>query len=677
MRILAATLVLLQISGAAAAEPSPMTLLRDALGPIDAADAIGNGRLTVTLSNTGRIASVHWPSPGYFNQITYTMKPDDAGRLFVPENHGLTWATRRGETFAWEKNDDFETAMTHSTFVGRPPSVKAGALLGCRVAGSGETGTPEFFVHGERDLLVAQFQPDLFEAPDRVYWCANFSPCTRLIPELPFADRLLDYANDFAVFTPDNGRTIVHFRPENPRGLDWDRARALAEENADAAEWERFGDGVWIAQRPSVPPAGFQCGVSGTDFSAFEQAKNGTLGGQTAAVGHCDSAFEFVPVVSPDGSKAEPITMYIAFGHTYAAAIEQLEYAYETGYDRLLREASEHWAQRVAPGGFSGDRRDILLEAILNCMDRETGGLVRMPLTSPPLHIDVPRHGVMAAYALSVAGRHELVRKRIDFYLDALRERDAPGRPAGSLPAALYTTGQEAAPHLILDVQAAAWVLWLCREHANALEPGERGAFVSAIWPKLELAAEFLASWQDPRTGMPRTAFDPETLRDAQTPELVIRIHMALESALELAALEGEDRPGWRKRLQELDTIIRERYIGEDGFWTLPRPERFWNIPLVPDTHPRWLDALGESLILLLHETPPPAPERAVEILFAAAVIPPVDSEIRQLVSSGLEDGLFNQMIPPALDLGSFRPDSYLAALKYLAWMHAAPLEEH
>ncbi|HOD51089.1 MAG TPA: hypothetical protein PLJ71_15440 [Candidatus Hydrogenedentes bacterium] len=666
MRLLAIVIAFLQATGFSAADNDAASLLRKAFGPLDAGDAIGNGKLTVTFSNTGRVASVHWPSPGYFDQLTYSIETDDAGQFFVPQGHGLCWATRSKQTFSWETQDDLQTCMTDTASVGRYASPQAGAQQGCVAGGGGQTGTPLFFVHGKRDILVARFRPDPLRAPAKAYWCANFTPCTRLIPELPVADSVFDYANDFAVFTPDNGRTIVHFRPQDLRGKDWVTARELARSGGDASAWQAFDEGIWIAQSPSEPATGFQCGVFGDASSAFEQVKNGALEGRTAAVGDCDSAFEFTYSGVAGNAEAAPVTVYIAFGNTYSAAIENLDYARGKGYDELLREASDDWVKTVAPSGPNTDMHDKMLEVLLTCMDRESGALVRIPLANPPLHVDIPQNGVMGAYALSVAGRHDLVRKRIDFYLNALRTENAPGCPAGSLPAGLYANGTEAVPSVILDTEAVAWILWLCNEHANAVSPEERAAFLDAAWPKIELAAEFLEAWADPRTGLPRTAFNPERLRDDQRPELVIRTWMGLDSALALAKLKGQERPEWRTRVQELEAVVRDRYLDTDGFWRIDRPERFWNISLVPRTHPRWQTALENSLESLFVTKPPP--ETACEIIFAAAVIPTEWTSVKEMAGQLLETGMFDNLhIAPALGFGSCVPDSYLAALQYVA----------
>lgn len=662
MNALALILILGPLSGATPAESGVMDLLTEAFGPVDCGDAIGNGRLTASFSFTGRVASIHWPSPGYYDQITYSMKTGATDRLFVPEGHGLCWATRSQDGFEWEVMESIEEGMLHTAQAGRYAYPQAGDQPG-RLAGGGRTGTPLFFIHGDRDILVARFRPESTPHPSRIYWFANFTPCTRLIPEAPVGDSTFDYANDFAVFTPDNGRTIVHFRPLDLRGADWDEARRLALLGGNAPEWQEFDEGVWIAQSPDTPPTAFQCGVSGTNSSAFRQVNSGILQKQTAAVGDCDSAFEFACNPTPEGEEIAPVTVFIAFGKTLGEAIQALDYARQSGYDTLLEEATLRHADNLNPTQNATNSSGQWLDVLLTCMDRETGALVRMPLASPPLHVDIPRHGVMGAYALSVAGRHERVRKRIDFYLNALRTESSPGRPAGSLPAALYTNGEEAAPHTILDVEAVGWVLWLCQHHSENLDSPQRSAFIETSWPKIELAAEFLASWADPRTGLPRTAFNPQTLRDDQSPGLAIHTFMGLDSALALAALKGQERPEWRKRMQELENVIRARYLDDDGFWHLERPERFWNIDLVPPSHPRWLPALQQSLkSLAIKETPP---ETASEILFGAAMLSPSHTAIRDEIRAILEE-MRHVSAGSEENRHPFPPDSYMAALQYI-----------
>ncbi|MFO7974305.1 MAG: hypothetical protein R6V12_06700, partial [Candidatus Hydrogenedentota bacterium] len=230
-----------------------------------------------------------------------------------------------------------------------------------------------------------------------------------------------------------------------------------------------------------------------------------------------------------------------------------------------------------------------------------------------------------------------------------------------------YANGAEALPHVILDAEAVAWVLWLCAKHAEQLPSDARATFAKEVGAKIEAAAEFLEAWSDPRTGLPRTAFNPDELRDAPSPELAIHTYMGLQSALALAALSGQERPDWRKRAQELQAIIRARYVDDDGFWRLENPERFWNVDLVPSTHPRWLPILQQSL-KSLNLKKKASPHAAGEALFAAAMLSPSHTGIRKEIRAILEKTRTDNPADSDKTPLAFPPDSYIAALRYLAW---------
>ena len=65
--------ILVHTAFPASGDSGAALLMHEAFGPVDAGDALGNGGLTVTFSATGRIAGVHWPSPGYFDQLSYAL----------------------------------------------------------------------------------------------------------------------------------------------------------------------------------------------------------------------------------------------------------------------------------------------------------------------------------------------------------------------------------------------------------------------------------------------------------------------------------------------------------------------------------------------------------------------------------------------------------------------------
>ncbi len=571
-------IILLTIAAAAhGAAPDP---LGGILGSTDASAVTGNGGLTVTVNPSGRVTGCRWPSPGYFDQLTYDPASDtlSQGLLWGVEVDGqakwLTGALWRSEQRYASKNAPI--IETVSTSPDSPLQV-----------------TQTAFVHPKLDVLVLRIAVRGLTKSPRFLWYANITPCTRLIPEWPFADGALDATNDFAVFAADEGKTIYHFRPEKPHSMHWRTAREFIETQATAEEWaSAFRDGVWIAYGSPEPVTAYQCGVDGKASSAFMQANAGAMANNAAAVGQCDSALTIQGQKMGDTYVA---TLLLAAGEDQAAAAKLLDQATTKAYDTLRQETEEAWSKRLGTASlpaFSAPPLQAIakqcLITLLTAQDKQTGGMVRVPVAQPPLALDWPRHGAWATYALDLAGYHSLAEKHTLFYAEAVRAQGAPGKPTGSLPAAVYTDGQDALPHLILDTDATAWTLWSFWQHAEQLPADKRTAYTEKIWNAADLSGTFLTSWADGHTRQPLHSFNPEALRDTQGTELLITASMGVGNALRIADALGHERTDWRARKTEIDDLLRSCCLDPQEGWTQERPIPYWPAEILPKSHAAW-----------------------------------------------------------------------------------------
>ncbi|MBN2310031.1 MAG: hypothetical protein JXR94_13745 [Candidatus Hydrogenedentes bacterium] len=578
-------------AGVAGAAVGP-DLFEEAFGPADCTAFTGNGRLTVSVNQFGRITACRWPSPGYCDQVAYRTRERGLPALGVEPADGVMWGVRIDGKMHWLAGPPWQVGQSYRD--GGSVAIESTAAL----SGGSTTFTQILFVHPERDLLVARLVIESEAEPSEVYWYANFSPCMRMIPEVPVADWALDGRNDFAVFADETGRGVCHFRPEAPGLYEWAYARELARVKAKPTAWAGFDEGVWIAARSAGPVAGIHCGRDFGEKSVLAQAEAGWMAGATSAVGQCASVTIARPRPLRDG--AYEVTQFIAFGRTKAAGDEILAYAAERGYDALLAETQAYWGAWLdkcrLPDTWNTDlraRSGRCLLTIALAMDADTGGIIRSPVAQPPRALDWPRHGAWVSYALDTAGRHDLAARHADFYAGALRTKAGTGRPLGSLPAACYTDGTEAIPHLVMDAEAPAWMLWSLAEHAARIDEGEqRTACLEGLWPAVDLAGTFLAGWADARTGAPLYSFDAEALRDVRDDPLLLATYRGIRSALELAQSSGHERPEWRVRLDELEPLIRFRAFDSDGAWKCRHPLEVWFAGLIPEGDPRASQAL-------------------------------------------------------------------------------------
>lgn len=550
-------------------------------GRYDVTAASGNGGLTVCVNAYGQVASCRWPSPGYHDQISYepwggerkdALGPGCPGHPAATTAHasGLTWGIRFRDRTLWPVGEAWQTSQA---FLDAQSTVIETQL---RRVDSSLTARQLLFVHPTEPILAARLEVRGAEKPQAIYWYADFTPCTRLIPELPVADWALDDLNDFAVFAWEDGKTVCHFRPEMPSSEDWEQAEALEAMGGPSAEWLSFDDGVWIACASPEHVLDIHCGNAGIDNSALAHANSGKLGGAKSAVGQCDSVLALEPVAGTDTYTA---TVFVAFGDDSKTLRRTLDYAIQRGYDTLLEETAAYWrtwigkaALPVTEDAWMRAVSQRCLLAIAVAMDKETGAIVRAPITRPPMAVDLPRDGAWPTLALDLAGYQELAEQHCLFYVERVRMDPGRGMPRGSLPAALYADGGPAAPHLVVDVEGPAWMLWSLQRHLDFLDEASRPAYLDKIWQGVDAAAAFLVGWTDARTGEPIHSFDPVLGRDTRDPARSLTTYIGLTAALEIATAVGEKRPEWEKARRLMADLVRAYCLDQIGRWQLPAP---------------------------------------------------------------------------------------------------------
>ncbi len=642
--------------------------LEELFGPADCTAVTGNGRLTVGVNGSGRITVCRWPSPGYSDQVDYRTRSRDSRTLGVPPEHGVLWAVRSGEE-TWPLTGPPFT-FTQQYLGPASTVIETAGSLADRTGIYAQT----LFVHPELDLLVARLTVTGLGETPLLYRYSNFAPCTRVVPELPLADWALDSWNDFAVFVDASGQAACQFRPNEPGSYEWGFAEAFAAGRTKATAWSWFGEGVWIVSRNAGSFADIHCGAATGNNSLLAQVNAGTLGGARAAAGQVASVIGVYPL---ERKQEYVATIFTAFAQTQHEADNVVATALERGYDRLFDETQAHWQPRITIGSFRSaldpdlaDRCKRALLTIAMATDQYTGGIVRAPITQPPLALDWPRHGAWISLALDLAGHTDLAARHHGFYLDAIRKDAERGKPLGSLPAACYTNHTEATPHLFVDTEAAAWTLWSFSQHAEMLDADERTAYLGSVWEGVDLLGSFLAGWADARTGAPLFSFDPAVFRDNLTDAQFVATYLGMSSAVRMAQALGQDRPRWRTRVNELEPLVRFRSFDPDGSWRLEHPLVLALTGLLEPEDSRWEEALALELENL---DGPDAVETARSLYFIAVHLKRHPEKRASVKPRFLET--LRRVMPHATRVpdGSAFPDALRSALCFSA---AATLAE-
>jgi len=541
-------------------------LVGPALSNPGAATVTGNGGLTVGCDGYGQVTTCTWPSPGFYEQLSRPVHALGGSRGTQIARGGLRWGIQTGERTCWLSGEPWQATTSYP----REDSVVLVTTATCSEPAM--TATQTLFVHPERDLLVVRLEVEGLSETPTVVWHADFSPCTRLVPELAFADWLLVGLNDFAAFADAREGVIYHFRPERPGSADWDRAANLAARDAPTEDWARFSDGVWIGYTTPDRVEEMQCRSTDDGTPAQASSDISLQGADMGAVGQCDSAISIIP---EKGDKTFTATVFAAFGRNQAEVKDGLAFAKGQGYEQLLDSCRSYWHEWLKTTSAPATGHEPLdalanrsLLALALATDRMSGATVSSPGAPSSFALDWPRDGVWVTLAWDFAGRHDLAENHISFYLRALRTHSARGKPSGSLPVACYADQRDGLPHLLLDLEAPAWLLWSIWKHGTFLESESRSAFWRKVWDEVVLCADFLAAWADARTGAPLPAFDPTVLRDSQSANTAMASYLGVDSALRIARALGAPEPeSWRSRKSDLDAWIRFGYLHNRDAW--------------------------------------------------------------------------------------------------------------
>jgi len=516
-------------------------LAAGAEAPSTVAAVSGYGGMAAGLDASGGLIALHWPGPGGPNQIRASHSESETGDPVTG-----TWSIeldgtsrRAGESEASVKQ---QYALTEK-----------GKIITTSEWPDGVIARQISEVHSDRDVFITAIEVRGAFARPRLTWRAEFAPATRHVPELAEAGDALDATRGFAAFSdPATGR-IWFFRPEGASATDWARAREFVRDGASVEAWSDFDDGVWIgigaagASNVQVAPVG----VAG---EASEAVLTATAGRSTATI---------EPTVEErDGVYRAWVA--IGIGETFAAVTGLLDVT-----DKLPW-SLQHESPRVSPGDTEAAQQLILLEylrVLSSTHDVRTRYTVRGLGSTPPLARNWPRDGALVAWMYFEIGERDEGRLSVEAYLDLIRTQEKPRRPIGSMPESVYTSGELASPHFVIDDRGPARVLWVADRFARGLKDVDRRGWVQRHWEAIEAATGFLCAWSDPRRGAPLYSADPVGLADGVTQDRLFAAYAGISAGIRLAEHAGEMVPEpWRNRQDRLRELI-EWVIAEPGRW--------------------------------------------------------------------------------------------------------------
>ncbi len=589
-------------------------------GGVDSVAASGNGRLTIAFDAYGRLNLCRWPNPTSPNQVTYTRSAQAAG--------GAKWALDDGDGVRWLIAD----APGEATMVDGPAPI---VQINNTTLGVSQTA----FVVPDRDIAVFRIQFAEDPPQDSVIWHADFSPCTSAMRGVPGSEALFANRRDMVAFAEDR---VYHARTSEANSIAWEESERWRTGGLQPA-WFGKGSGVWIGYEASAPFVHAVCSTREQDDSGGTRV--------TRAVGQCYSV-----VRVPLDETTHSATIYLAIGGKRSEVDGAIEFAKQTGFDALLLATQEWWTTKAreitaapVPAGQLSTLYTRAARQLQVSVSADGGAIARAITAQAPLGVDIPRQGAWTTLALDFINLRSAAEAHIAFYGRGLRQGDGVD---GTLPAALYADGVEAAPSSVLDVQATAWFLWSAWQHDAFLQDEQRAAYRVATWEAVHKAGDFIASWSRAVHNTPALSFEPAMMRDASTSETMAVACAGLRSATAFAQATGTEKPEWNARVSEMTEALRIRAMGADGKFKVEDPIALWPAELVAAGDPRWDPAVQRALAELSAQSP----EDALKALANLAMLLRDQREkLAQL------EPLLAPVIQRALD--AYPCDSYYASL--------------
>lgn len=473
----------------------------------DVPTVIGNGRLTAAVAPDGRIVSITWPRPGLFEQLG---------------QDGL--ALENGE------------AADRIERIG-PGTLR---IMGARMP-EGADWSIVVCIPADTDALIIEQESG--KAPA---WLADFSPMPSGVPGLPGAKSIFPGLGGFADMRQGDAHFV--FRTEDLSSREAERTEDLADDpNATLTQWNRLGDGVWIAID----------GVMELDEPA-------------------DSALRM------DGS-----AIRASFGQSASGAYDGLSRArgFTSANAPALDSSGLHFPADPAMAIIAQEA----LATLLAVQASETGAMVRRPWGIGADGQDWPRDGVWAIAALRRAGAVERAERLLAFYAAAVESDAEPDGPYGSMPTALQADGDPALPPYIRDIEGPARLL------AAAAQSAESGALLSDdVRAAAERAMAFLTDWAHPVSRFPLAGYDPTVKRDRATASQLPVLAAGLDAGLRILTQQHPEAERWIRRMTEVDALVRSHCLDETGAPMIDDPLPFLNTKSLngPAT-----EAAGEALL--------------------------------------------------------------------------------
>ena len=382
---------------------------------------------------------------------------------------------------------------------------------------------------------------------------------------------------DTAYFDPEL-RSIVHYRGKRYLMVTF------------------FGDALPSAGQDFSPrideyatgTSGFQ-GAEGT----WRDAEDGHLQGNPIAQGSVDSTIARHVSIEPEGEKT--VYMLMIAGRSREELLELHRWLLKRGPQEVIDRTSAYWRLWVGGtninfGNLPGKVVELFKRSLLVLRTQiDNGGAILAANDSDIMQFSRdtysymwPRDGALVANALDMAGFSDVARWFYIFCSKVLTEEgyfyhkyNPDGSPASSWHPWVLK-GNRAMPIQEDETALVVWALWRHYYRYRDIE------FIRPLWVDVvQKAADFMARYRDPRTGLPLPSYDLWEERWGVHAFTVATVYAGLKAAHNFAVCFGD-----RAKAAVYSRAAEEVKAGAERYLFVPRLNRFVR-RLVPRDTPK------------------------------------------------------------------------------------------
>ncbi|MBU4532166.1 MAG: glycoside hydrolase family 15 protein [Eubacteriales bacterium] len=317
----------------------------------------------------------------------------------------------------------------------------------------------------------------------------------------------------------------------------------------------------------------------GGEEGSSRDAEDGLLSGNPVDQGSVDSTISFR--VNLDTGAGEDLTMWICAGESLDEVTEMSDLILERGVSRLTRETERYWHHWLYATGIpfeelSEELAEALKRSLLVTRTQiDNGGAILAANDTDILETNRdhysyvwPRDGALVAYALDLAGCHDITAAYFRFSERTLEpggyflHKYLPNGMVGSTWHPILA--DHGGTQLPIQEDETGLVLWALWQHYLVAGDFE---FVADLYETLIApAAEFMVSYRNPQSGLPLDSFDLWEERRGVFSFTTAAVCAGLEAAASFAAIFGDDAfsSRWRQAAGEVRAAM-VRYLFDEG----------------------------------------------------------------------------------------------------------------